>query len=194
MARPKVHDQDTADALVEAAAQRLAGGGPAAVTVRRVAHDVGVSTRAVYSLFGSRDDLLVELYRRGFAALERELTAQPPTNDPLADLRILAEAYRRSARARPNLYPAMFQWQHAAGSDTAAQAAATFDILQAAVDRCVEAGLLVGHPAMLARQLWALTHGLVLLEQRGSLGHDPDEVWAQALPAIARGNSGPALS
>lgn len=192
MARPQVHDQDTADALVDAAARRLAAGGPAAVTVRRVADDVDVSTRAVYSLFGSRDDLLADLYRRGFQALEHELSASSATDDPLADLRVLGEAYRRSARARPALYAAMFQWDRVdEETEAGRQAEATFEILVRAVGRCVDAGLLAGDPTLLARQLWALTHGLVLLEARGSLGDEPDRVWERALPAIARGNAGP---
>lgn len=191
MVRPRVHDAETADALVAAAARLLAGGGPDAVSVRRVATEVGVSTRAVYSLFGSRDDLLAELARRGFEGLHRELTVAPPTDDPLADLRVLGEAYRRSAAARPHLYPAMFQWTPATGESAGtAESERTFDLLEASAARCVDAGLLVGDPLLLARQLWAVTHGLVLLEAQGRLGDDPDEVWDHALRAIAIGNAG----
>lgn len=191
MVRPRVHDQDTADALVEAAARLLAEGGPEAVSVRRVATEVGVSTRAVYSLFGSRDDLLAELARRGFQGLHRELTTHAASDDPLADLRALGEAYRRSAAARPNLYPAMFQWTPATGGSAGtAESERTFEILESTAARCVDAGLLAGDPLSLARQLWALTHGLVLLEAQGRLGDDPDEVWANAMRAMAIGNAG----
>jgi len=189
LVRPRVHDQDTADALVESAARLLAEGGPGAVSVRRVAIEVGVSTRAVYSLFGSRDDLLADLARRGFEGLHRELTARAPTDDPLADLQALGEAYRRSAAARPNLYSAMFQWTPATGGSAGTtESDRTFGILESTAARCVEAGLLAGDPLLLARQLWALTHGLVLLEAQGRLGDDPDDVWDHALRAIAIGN------
>lgn len=192
MVRPRIHDADTADALVEAAGRLLADGGPEAVSVRQVATEVGVSTRAVYSLFGSRDDLLAELARRGFEGLHRELVAAPPTDDPLADLRVLGEAYRSSAAARPNLYPAMFQWTPSTGGSAGTtESERTFGILEATVVRCVDAGLLAGDPLLLARQLWALTHGLVMLESQDRLGDDPDEVWATALTAMAIGNAFP---
>ncbi len=162
--------------------------------MRAAAADAGVSTRAVYSLFGSREDLLVELYRRGFAGLADELARRPATDDPLGDLRAVGDAYRHSALARPNLYHAMFGGVEVdVGSDLAERAHATFEILVAAVDRCVAADLLAGDPLVLARQLWALTHGLVLLELTGSLGDDPDEIWDQARRAIVIGHAGPAL-
>lgn len=194
MARPRVHDDATADALVEAAARHLARGGPAAVAVRAVADEVSVSTRAVYSLFGSRDGLLVELFRRGFAGLAHELAARPTLDDPLADLRAVGDAYRRSARARPNLYHAMFAGVEVDDPDLPARAETTFTVLVEAVTRCVEADLLDGDPLLLARQLWALVHGLVMLELAESLGGDPDTVWDQALRAIVAGHAGPALA
>lgn len=190
MARPRIHDDDTAEALVAAAAARLRRDGPSGVSVRAVAGDAGVSTRAVYTLFGSRDDLLLELYRRGFAGLATELASRRPHDDALQDLRAVGDAYRASALARPNLYHAMF---HGVEVDDGSEAGATFDVLQATVVRCVDDEVLVGDPLVLARQLWALTHGLVLLELAGALGEDPDETWDQALRAIVVGNAGPAL-
>ena len=53
MARPAKHDAHTRAALLDAAEQLLAEGGPDAVTVRAVADRIGESTRAVYSQFAS---------------------------------------------------------------------------------------------------------------------------------------------
>ena len=54
MARPNKHDATTREALLDAAETLLAVGGPDAVSVRSVADAVAVSTRAVYSVFGSK--------------------------------------------------------------------------------------------------------------------------------------------
>nr|WP_274387598.1 TetR/AcrR family transcriptional regulator [Salsipaludibacter albus] len=180
--------------MVDAAARRLRAGGPGSVSVRAVADEAGVSTRAVYSLFGSRDELLAELYRRGFAGLAAELADHPEGLDPLAELRALGDAYRRSALARPNLYHAMFDGPHGVDDpDPVARSEATFHVLVDAVRRCVAADLLAGDPVLLARQLWALTHGLALLELSGSLGDDPELVWDQARRAMVLGHAGSAL-
>ena len=60
MGRPKEHDDNTRAALRAAAERLVESGGPAALTVRGVAREAGTTTRAVYSVFGSRDGLLVD--------------------------------------------------------------------------------------------------------------------------------------
>ena len=61
--------------------------GAAGVTVRAVAQEVGTTTRAVYSLFGSREALLVDSMRvRAYELLERWLHEQVETQDPAIDL------------------------------------------------------------------------------------------------------------
>ena len=54
MGRPREHDEKTARALLAAAEQLLQQRGTAALSLRQVAAGAGTSTRAVYSLFGSR--------------------------------------------------------------------------------------------------------------------------------------------
>ena len=53
MGRPREHDAGTAAALLDAAERIVESEGLAALSVRRVADEVGTTTRAVYSLFGS---------------------------------------------------------------------------------------------------------------------------------------------
>ena len=64
MGRPREHDERTRAALLAAAERIVAEGGPAALSVRAVADAAGTTTRAVYSLFGSKDGLLVEALAR----------------------------------------------------------------------------------------------------------------------------------
>jgi AcrR family transcriptional regulator len=61
MGRPKEHGVQTRTALLTSAAAIMHQEGRGAVTVRRVADEVGTTTRAVYSLFGDKEGLLREL-------------------------------------------------------------------------------------------------------------------------------------
>ena len=69
MGRPREHNEATATALLEAAERTVQAAGLEALSVRGVADDVGTTTRAVYTLFGSKDGLLVALGTRAFAML-----------------------------------------------------------------------------------------------------------------------------
>ena len=55
--------------LLDAAAQVLAEEGPSALTARRLTRDVGASTMAVYTHFGSMPALVREVVADGFARL-----------------------------------------------------------------------------------------------------------------------------
>ncbi|MRH88384.1 TetR family transcriptional regulator [Nocardia sp. SYP-A9097] len=59
--------------ILEAASRLLTAGGPAAVQVRAVAAEVGVSDAAINHHFGTRDQLLEALLRFGGAELRAEL-------------------------------------------------------------------------------------------------------------------------
>ena len=193
MARPTTYDERTRTGLLDAAAEALARGGPEAVTLRKVAGGVGATTSAIYALFGSKEALLAAVYREAFAVLAAELAAVEPDDDPLAELLGLGLAYRRSALARPLLYPVMFSRDRGAlpadPADVEA-AAATLGRLRHAVARTQAAGLLPGDdPEPFTLELWALVHGLASLELLGALG-GPEQAaarWNQALRAIVVG-------
>ena len=86
MCRPRRHDACTAKALLEAAERILQEGGVEALSVRGVAARIGTSTRAVYSVFGSKERLLVALGVRAFEMLGAGVAALPVTDDSAADL------------------------------------------------------------------------------------------------------------
>lgn len=110
MGRPKVHGDRTALALLDAAEDLLAAGGPDAVSVRAVAGAVGVSTRAVYSLFGGKEGLIQSLCERGFVLLEGLVAAVPATDDATGDLvEVGIAGFRRFATSRPQLFRLTFE-------------------------------------------------------------------------------------
>ena len=60
MGRPREHDDETRAALRAATERIVSESGVGAFSVRGVAREVGTTTRAVYSLFGSKEGLLVD--------------------------------------------------------------------------------------------------------------------------------------
>src|ERR1044072_4982865 len=109
MASPRYRDSgELRHERVEAGGRLLAAEGPAALTTRRVAQETGVSTTAVYSLFGDKAGLVREMFLAGFERLSEAFAAVPTTEDPVADLLALGHAYRANARANPHLYELMF--------------------------------------------------------------------------------------
>src|SRR5919107_230670 len=104
MGRPREHDERTAAALLAAAERAVEGVGPEALSVRGVANEVGTTTRAVYSLFGSKDGLIAALGVQAFEFLRTGLQALPLSEDPAADLVDTGLVFRRLAIERPALY------------------------------------------------------------------------------------------
>jgi len=169
---PRTRDPAVADRLIEAAARVLAEDGHDAVTARRMAAEVGTSTMAVYTHFGSMDDLLGRVWREGFDRFGAALESPPLTADPIADWAAQGWAYRRFALENRHLYRAMFGEQAfdqvREPADLVA-AAATFASLLDRLRRAVAAGRLAIEDIDLAGQVvWASVHGHMSLELNGA--------------------------
>lgn len=193
MARPRVHDEQTAQALLDAAEGLVAAGGLDALSVRKVAAAVGTTTRAVYSLFGSKDGLVVALGIRAFDLLRVAIDALPVSDDPARDL---VDAGVMVFRGFALQHPALFQLgvQQLGVSaelvqgfhDAAEQALAG---LERRVARLADAQQLGGRPRWEAVCAFhALCEGLAALESRGTF-HDADteRIWRDALAALIAG-------
>ncbi|TMZ55562.1 TetR/AcrR family transcriptional regulator, partial [Klebsiella pneumoniae] len=108
MPRPKTHDDALRENLLARAGELLAEEGPQGLSLRRLAAEVGTSTTAVYSLFGSKPALIAELCAEGFRRIGDQLGSMEPTGDPLTDLVRLGLIYREAALAQRHVYPIMF--------------------------------------------------------------------------------------
>jgi AcrR family transcriptional regulator len=194
MGRKRLHGDETAVALLETAERIVESEGVEALTVRRVADGAGTTTRAVYSVYGSKEGLVVALGRRAFDYLRVELEALPETADPAVDL---VEAglgvFRRLALEHPALLRVGVQWgdlpdpELAAGFlDDAREALAS---LRGRVARLERAGALGGRSVPDAtREFHALCEGLAGMELRGLLpGGEEERVWRGALTTLVRG-------
>jgi AcrR family transcriptional regulator len=198
MGRPREHDEATRVALLAAAEQIVADGGPGALSVRAVADAAGTTTRAVYSLFGSKDGLLVQaLARDAFEFLYTEIDALEETGDPVSDLLDVGlVAFRRLVHEHPALYRIAFQRivpGLAAGPELTATRQKAWHQLVAKIERLEREGLLGGKPAPEAAvEFIAMMDGLGSAELRGAVLRllpegDEEEAWRNALTTVVRG-------
>ena len=179
--------------ILDAAGSLLAHEGPGALTMRRLARDLGCSTQVLYTMFHNKDGIVDALYLEGFDRLRVALGAIAPADDPRDTLRAIAWAYRANALANPTYYQVMFT--HAVPGFTPPEASLrrshrSFAVLQAAVERCMATGWFVGgDAAAVADTLWAMVHGMVSLELAGYFP-DPDHArqrFALMLGAVEEG-------
>ena len=191
MGRPREHDERTATALLDAAERTIQAHGVAALSVRGVADEVGTTTRAVYSLFGSKDGLLVALAARAFELLGAAVHALPTTDNPADDLVSAGvDVFRPFALDHPILFRVGVQ-RTGVGSEegpfTAARLAALAE-LEARIERLAEVGLGVRPIRRAAFAFHALCEGLASMELRGGLPPGQEApLWRDALSALVAG-------
>lgn len=198
MGRPREHDEETRAALRAAAEHLVAEGGADALSVRAVAAEAGTTTRAVYSLFGSKDGLVAAVAQTAFEYLCDEIDRLPVTDDPPADLiAIGTKVVRRLALDHPGLFRIAFQRVAGLHADPGLVAARekAWDQLQAAVQRLEDAGLLGTKPVPdAAREINAMWEGLANAELRGEVLRimpkvEEERAWLDALTTVVRGFS-----
>ena len=190
MGRRREHDENTAAALLDAAEQTIGNEGIAALSLRDVAHDAGTTTRAIYSLFGSKEGLVGALGVRAFDLLRREIDRLPATDRPQDDLIDVALVFRRFALEHPALFsiafhradPAIWPRFRTAASDALAVLDKRFEPLDSA-------DLLGGRSiAEASTQFRALGEGVAWTELRGNpLLPDPERFWRNAFHALITG-------
>ncbi|MQA80195.1 MAG: TetR family transcriptional regulator [Streptosporangiales bacterium] len=97
--------------ILDAARRLLAQGGPANVTLRAVAHEVGMTAPALYRYFPRHESLLLELTDLVVGELgddlERACLAEPP-DDPAVQLMTAARTFRAWCTGHPREFQLAF--------------------------------------------------------------------------------------
>lgn len=178
-------NQVTADAIVSAAEDLLAEGGPGAVTLEAIAQRADVAVQTIYNRVGGRAAVLTAIAEQAFAANKAYLDeAYVSAGTPMERIREVAAAYVRFAVERPNQYRLLaFPPPGAPSSLTMAAMISEQNAKFAAV---LQAGIDEGHldaqldAADTATLLWRMWDGVLDLLFRGDdLGIGPDR-----LPAL----------
>src|SRR5215213_9227858 len=105
------HHGNLKEALIRAALDLIAKKGPAGFTFAEAARWAGVSPAAPYRHFRDRDELIVNVARRGFELFEAALLRawDDGRPEPFAAFERLGKAYLEFARTEPAYYSAMFE-------------------------------------------------------------------------------------
>lgn len=201
----RYHHGSLKQALVDAAIELLAEGGPSALTLAEAARRAGVTPAAPYRHFSGRDALLAELARQGFEIFGERIEAAWNEGRPDAKsaMRAMCGAYLKFAREETGLYTAMFG-QAATLADPQAGGAAdhALEILWRAVVAWLQEDRAPAQGARhVALQVWALAHGVAMLTVSGHFDPartaDPALVLEGAVQgvmeaAVARARAAPA--
>jgi AcrR family transcriptional regulator len=172
--RTSYHHGALRDELIAACVTLIETEGIAAVSLRRVAREAGVSPGAPYHHFADRSALLAAITERGHELLlERLQEARRQAPTAVRALGAVVEAYVEFARQRPAhlhlmLRPELSHAAHqpgpAAGGEPAIQ------LLTETVRDCQRAGTAPpGDPEPLVAAVWALAIGIVTLWLDGPL-------------------------
>lgn len=165
------------------------------MSVRALADDVGITTRAIDSLFGAKGGLIAALGARTFDLLAAAVDALPTTRDPGADL---VEAGVNGFRCLVLEHPALFQLgsqqTHATDEELVeirAAAARAWTVLLARVTRLQKQGRLGTRSVdEAATDFHALCEGLAALEIRGAFrARAAEHLWRDSLTALVEGFS-----
>lgn len=156
----RYHHGDLRTALVQAALEELARGGPAALGLRELARHVGVSPAAPYRHFADRQALLEAVAAEGFTRFQAAMEAATAGLALDDQLEALARCYVHFAVTQPQLFRLMFsaEIEHRRSPVLAAAAEAAYASLAVAAAREDP-----GAPAEVAVTAWAFAHGLSML-------------------------------
>ncbi len=160
-------------AILETASRLLVEKGHQALTMRRIAKEVGCSTMVLYNLFGGKDGVAEGLYLEGFEYLVSQIAQTPAADCPFDFVGALCHTYREVALDKSTHYAIMFQQaipEYTPSEETKLQARQSLDPLVTALQQCIEANILKPQTAEpLSMMLWTAAHGFVSLELAGYL-------------------------
>lgn len=183
------HKGHVRESLIEAAEALLQQEGLAALSLRRVARDVGVAPSAVYNHFKNREALLVAVAADGYRQISAlEEAAYSRKKRPETIVRQLATDYLLFACANPELYRLMFSSEVAGYRADPELYEAGDSSFGMTVNWWYGAGKY--DPKMSATQypialaLWALLHGVAMQIIDGLVTIDHRD--AAAVKALAR--------
>jgi AcrR family transcriptional regulator len=151
--------------------------GREALTMRRLASEIGIQAPSLYKHVRDKAELEAILIAEGFRDFAAELDAA--VTDVPDDLRLarLAIAYREFARRRPHLYRLLTSGE------------LPRDRLPEGVEASAAAPLLATmRDPDAARAVWAFAHGMTILELDGRFPPDADldAAWRAGLAAFER--------
>ncbi|MGH0038523.1 MAG: TetR/AcrR family transcriptional regulator [Myxococcota bacterium] len=182
------HREEARRSILDATESLLVDEGYDGFSMRRLAERCGYTAPTLYHYFSDKESLIEALLAERLVQLVADLRAVPTTGDALEDLRARCLAFVSWGLRNPTHYRLMVLPRESERPPSAEGEAAR-ELLVRPFDALARSGRLNTPDGELARQtLWALLHGLILLQSTR-----PDEEWlpdlaGQAIDAVIRGS------
>ncbi len=168
---------DVRDRIRAIAERQIALHGPAAVSLRSIASEMGWTAASLYRYYSSKAELLDSVRAAANDRFSEAIeAAYASSSDLWQRSRAIGDAYAEFALAEPAAYQLIFAYeQEDAGKSAQLRLAEQRSkrTLTGYVRDMVEAGLLDGDPELIAHAWWAAMHGLVVLRMSGKLEDSP---------------------
>ncbi|HEX7816353.1 TetR/AcrR family transcriptional regulator [Dyella sp.] len=163
--------------------------GPVAVTMRRIATELGIGTMTAYRYYPNKDSIMTAVRTRGmhrFSQCLEDALAQP--GDGRSRSRAVRDAYIAFARTNTATYRLMFEYPEPRQDDPAYQEAhrRMWQTITAHVDAMAAEGLIEVDAPIFGHQIWASLHGAVMLEIANMLppGQDAASLHTRTVTAL----------
>jgi AcrR family transcriptional regulator len=168
---------ERATAVVVAAWRLMDAEGPEALTMRRIADELGIKAPSLYKHFPDKAALESALIEQSLAEMGTALHDALARRGRRAPVAALLDAYRRQGVDHPNLYRLA-----TAGPLPRADLPAGLE------DWAGEPFFIVTGEPYRAQALWSFAHGMVILEIDGRFrdGSDLDRTWKAGATAFGR--------
>jgi AcrR family transcriptional regulator len=174
--------------ICQAAARIYVEEGPAAVTMRRIATDIGC-TMTAYRYFANKEQIITAVRTRGLHRFSEALEhALDTPGDGRNRSRAVRDAYIAFARQNTATYRLMFEYPETQRDDQAYRQAheRMWRTIAAHVEVMIAEGTVAADAAVLGHQIWASLHGTVMLEIAGMLpeGNDAASLHTRTVSAL----------
>ena len=157
--------QAVRETILDAARDALAEGGQASFSMRKLAETIGCSPGTIYLYFKAKEDLLDRLVEEAFEKLLEQLEEVHDEQDAVRSLRRKLRAYVDFGLRFPNHYHVAFVMRPPGREPvTTLRPHAAFDVLRAAVERCIEQRRFrTSDIESTSQLLWTAIHGITSL-------------------------------
>ena len=158
--------------ICDAAARLYVEEGPAALTMRRIATDLGCGTMTPYRYYSNKESIMTAVRTRGMHRFSQALEqALDSPGDGRTRSRAVRDAYIAFARANTATYRLMFEYPEPHRDDAAYREAheRMLRTVVAHVDVMIDEGRIQADAPIFGHQIWAALHGAVMLEIAGML-------------------------
>lgn len=182
---------NTASRILAAAHALFDAEGADAVTMRRVAAEIGLSAMAIYRHFPSREALLERLSNDSFEEAARHWASHARQRDPRRRLLAMLGSYLDYALLHPHLFDHAFGLPRDGArrfpEDFRARRSPTLNLIADAIVEGIAKGQLRKVDEWdLAMDVWAHAHGLIVLYRAGRFSYDGKRFRTFYLASIGR--------